>query len=138
MNGKVFSVMSPINYQMNSPGIFSGNDLVKNYSGVAPANQAEESEVRELSRKESGICSETPFFGRFVKHLQAKGGSGNQFRAPSPEVRKPHFLRFGLPEPLLDDLQEVIHLDLFPVGTACGDNGNLQEPNPSFRPILFC
>ena len=32
-------------------------------SGVAPANQTEESEVRELFGKESGICSGTPLFG---------------------------------------------------------------------------
>ena len=45
-------------------------------AGVAPANQTEGSEVRKLPGKESGICSGTPFFGGFGKHLQAKGGSG--------------------------------------------------------------
>ena len=35
-------------------------------SGVAPANQTEEREVRELFGKESGICSGTPFIGAFV------------------------------------------------------------------------
>ena len=30
VNGKVFSVMGPNNYQINLLGIFSGNDPVKN------------------------------------------------------------------------------------------------------------
>ena len=30
VNGKVFSVMGPNNYQINSLGIFCGNDPVKN------------------------------------------------------------------------------------------------------------
>ena len=30
----------------------------------------------------------------------SKRGFRNQFRTPSPKVREPHFLRFGLPEPL--------------------------------------
>ena len=33
VNGKVFSVMGPNNYQINSLGIFSGNDPVKNLDG---------------------------------------------------------------------------------------------------------
>ena len=31
----------------------------------------------------------------------SKRGFRNQFRSPFPKVREPHFLRFGLPEPLL-------------------------------------
>ena len=30
VNGKVVPVMGPNNYQINSPGIFRGNDPVKN------------------------------------------------------------------------------------------------------------
>ena len=30
VNGKVFSVLGPNNYQINSLGIFSGHDAVKN------------------------------------------------------------------------------------------------------------
>ena len=37
----------------------------KAYSGVALANQTEESEVRELSGKESGIGPGTPFLRGF-------------------------------------------------------------------------
>ena len=72
------------------------------FSGVAPANQTEESEVRELPGKESGICSGTPpFFGGVCIAFTSKRGFRNQFRTPFLEVRKPHFLRFGLPELLL-------------------------------------
>ena len=46
------------------------------FLGVVPANQTEESEVRELSGKESGTGSGTPFLREFVKVLQTNGGSG--------------------------------------------------------------
>ena len=42
-----------------------------------------------------------PLFGVFCTAFTSKSGFRNQFRTPSPEVRKPHFLRFGLPELLL-------------------------------------
>ena len=38
----------------------------KVWLGVVPANQTEESEVRELSGKESGTGSGTPFLREFV------------------------------------------------------------------------
>ena len=63
-------------------------------SGVAPAHPTEESEVRELSGKESGISSRTPFLRGFCIVFTSK-------RTPFPKVREPHFLRFGLPQPLL-------------------------------------
>ena len=65
---------------------------------VVPASRIEESEVRELSVKESGISSGTPFLRGLHKYLQPKGGFRSQFRTPSPKVRKPHFRRFGFPE----------------------------------------
>ena len=46
--------------------------------GVVPANQTEESEVRELSRKESGTGSRTPSLREFVcyKHKMFCSGQG--------------------------------------------------------------
>ena len=41
------------------------------------------------------------FPGTFCIVFTSKTGFQNQFRTPSRQVRKPHFLRFGLPEPLL-------------------------------------
>ena len=70
-------------------------------SGVTPANQSEESEVRELSGKKSGICSGTPFLRGLVEYLQAKGGSRTSSGLLSLKVRELHFIRFGLPESLL-------------------------------------
>ena len=48
------------------------NGLRESIPGVAPANQTEESEVRELSGKESGICSGISFLGGFVYTIGAK------------------------------------------------------------------
>ena len=57
------------------------------------------SEIRELSGKESGTGSGTPFLRGFGNsNLHAKKGFRNQFQTPFPKVREPHFLRFGLPE----------------------------------------
>ena len=50
--------------------------IVRCQSGVAPANQTKENEVRELSGKESGISSGTHSLRAFVQHLQAKRVSG--------------------------------------------------------------
>ena len=44
-----------------SAGIYPGGGPEKFESGVVPANQTEESEVRELSGKESGTSPGTPF-----------------------------------------------------------------------------
>ena len=39
--------------------------------------------------------------------VKSSGTFWNQFRTPSPEIRKPHFLRFGLLELLLT---KAVHL----------------------------
>ena len=62
-------------------------------SGVAPANQTKESDVRELSGKESDIYSGTLFFGGVLHSIYKQKG----VLEPVPDS-KPHFLRFGLPE----------------------------------------
>ena len=51
----------PKYYLVNSPMILSGN-----YKSEGPANQTEESEVWELSGKESRISSGTPLLRGFV------------------------------------------------------------------------
>ena len=38
----------------------------------------------------------------FLSHILQQRGFWNQFPTPSPKVLEPHFLRFGLPEPLLN------------------------------------
>ena len=77
------------------PAVWRDNVL----SGVVPANRTEESEVRELLGKESGISSETRPLRNFVRIYKQMG-------VPEPvpaaaNVRKPHFLRLSLPELLL-------------------------------------
>ena len=73
---------------------------IARYSGVAPADQTEESEVRELPGNESGTGSGTPFV--LVNAMQTpKKRSRNKFQTPSRKVLEPHFLQLGLPEPLL-------------------------------------
>ena len=49
-----------------------------------------------------------PLFWRFCIVVTSKRGFRNQFQTPSLEVRKPHFLRFGLPEPLLSFVWEIL------------------------------
>ena len=69
--------------------------FLRNSSGVV---QPEESEVRELSGKESGIISGSPFKGFCLAFTNTRGFR-NQFRTPSPSVRQPHFLWLGLLSP---------------------------------------
>ena len=73
--------------------------FVQDRSGVVLANQTEESEVRELSGKESGMRSRTPFAS--VNTLQNHFKKGVLERIPDsfPKVREPRFLRSELPEP---------------------------------------
>ena len=71
------------------------------FSGVAPANQTKESEVRELLGIESGIGSGTLFSMVNTMQYPPKRGFRNQFQTPSPKVREPHFPWFGLPELLV-------------------------------------
>ena len=62
-------------------------------SGVAPANQTKESEVRELSGKESGTGSGTPFC--FIQNQKLRGGSGTHSGLLPGKVTNLTFLWFG-------------------------------------------
>ena len=81
--------------------LYSGRGWIVYESGVVPANQTEESEVCELSRRESGIGSRTCFLRGLCACtvFARKRGFRNQFCTPSPKVHEPHLLCFGLPEP---------------------------------------
>ena len=68
-------------------------------SGVAPANQAEESEFHELSGKSPEFQNHL-FMGCGIA-FKNKWGFRNQFRTFFPKVRQPQFLRFGLLELLV-------------------------------------
>ena len=72
-------------------------------SGVAPANQTEESEVCELPAKEPRTGSEIPFCLQILYKTPKKGVSGtNSGLLPGKFSNvEDHFLRFGLPELLL-------------------------------------
>ena len=61
-------------------------------SGVIPANQTEE--VRFVNFHFEGVPELT---------CTSKTGFQNQFQTPSPKVREPHLLRFGLPELLIKE-----------------------------------
>ena len=56
VNGKVFSVMGPNNYQINSLGIFSGNDPVKNLGKRKHTPPCSSAELLNFSlQKKNGV-----------------------------------------------------------------------------------
>ena len=65
-----------------------------------------------------------PFFLGFCIVFSSKRGFRNQFRTPSPEVRKPHFLRIGLPELLLISVKH--ENGLVNLKTCTAVKGNLK------------
>ena len=69
--------------------------VLDGFSGVVPASQTEESEVANFPGRSPELVPGRPFkcWRAFI--------SKNQLWVPSPKVREPHFLRFGLPEPFL-------------------------------------
>ena len=79
-------------------------------SGVAPANQTEESEACELPGKESAICSLTPFL----------------------EVLKTIYKPKGVPEPVPDSFPGSSQTSLSSVWFARATSDNLHQISTSF------
>ena len=95
---------------------------------MAPANQTKESEVPEVSGKESGTGSGTPFACKdYTKPL--KGGVPELIPDSFPESREPDFLWFGLPQPLLKKTTSKNHITsaLPKRGSAVGRKKNANE-----------
>ena len=70
---------NPCSTSAQGPTITDMRILLKKQSGVAPANQTQESEVREFSGKESGISSGTPLFDGFVYSVYKQKGVPDSF-----------------------------------------------------------
>ena len=69
VNGKVFLVMGPNNYQINSLGIFSGNDPVKNCK----------KQFTENFFPVGNVCNDNGRFSSYTLSLGQKCDGGHLF-----------------------------------------------------------
>ena len=79
--------------------LLTGGTFLLLTSGVVPANQTEESEVRKLSGKESRTGSGTPFACKYYTKPPQEGGSGTTSGLlPEKFSNLTFFLWFAMPE----------------------------------------